>query len=286
MDKTNVGAAVEAGRDAALAADRVVYVGPEDTERLPVALIPNGYSVKLLSEVIKDSDRRRERPRQHAGKSVLLTAESFADHVNRYKLDESTIWADAEQQTIAAIYNDETRELPAWRDHRALYTCPIADEWNEWTARSDKPMSQTEFAQWVEDHLEDLASPEQGKSGIEPIELLELARSLQINTRGTFKRKINPTTGEAMLVCKQEHEESSTKIPRCFHLGIPVFEGGSHYRVEARIRFALKEGHAHFTYRLHRYREIQRAAFGDIVDAVREKTGLPVFVGISGAPAR
>ena len=63
-----------------------------------------------------------------------------------------------------------------------------------------------------------------------------MARDLQIHTRGTFTKKLHPTTGDFALVCKQETEASSTPIPRAFLVALPVFEGGPLYQLEARIR--------------------------------------------------
>jgi uncharacterized protein YfdQ (DUF2303 family) len=141
-------------------------------------------------------------------------------------------------------------------------------------------MTQSAFADWIDQNMEDLTSERGKETGFPPpVAVLEMARSLQIHTKGRYERQINPTTGDHSLVCKQESESSSTPIPRAFLLALPVFEGGEFYRVEARIRLQMRDGAPLFTYVLHRRAEIERDAFGSVRKQVALEGKVQVFAG-------
>jgi uncharacterized protein YfdQ (DUF2303 family) len=210
---------------------------------------------------------------------------SFIAHVNRYKVTEqTTVWADAKDFTVQVVFDDDPAggdlQRAGWGEHRARYTCPRSPEWLAWIALEGKEIGQAAFAQFLEDRLEDIAS----KDGFpKPAELLDMARNLVINATGKFKKTIDPTSGTGTLVCESEHGAGSTRIPRAFVLGLRVFEGGHAYKVEARIRFVMREATPIFSYVLHRRAEIERDAFNDVRETIAKGTGLAIFAGNPGA---
>ena len=161
---------------------------------------------------------------------------------------------------------------------RAGYVCPLSDQWRFWTSLDGQWKTQEQFAELLEDRLYDLTS---GEGYPDPISVLEMARNLKIYSKGQLERRIDKVTGEHHMVNKLEHAENSTKIHASFLLALPVFEGGTIYKVEARIRFQLRSGAPVFSYSLFRRAEIQRDAFAAVRDAAREATALPVFAGCS-----
>jgi uncharacterized protein YfdQ (DUF2303 family) len=163
----------------------------------------------------------------------------------------------------------------------ALYTCPLSEQWKFWTANNGKKFKQDDFAQLIEDRMDDLASPT-GAGGNQdlpsPSEVLTMARQLVVRSKGEFSRSFDPTTGNSSLTCKTENDTGSTKIPRAFLLQLPVFEAGAVYAVEARIRFELA-GAPTFSYLLYRAEEIKRDAFDEVRTIVEQRTELPLFAG-------
>lgn len=111
------------------------------------------------------------------------------------------------------------------------------------------------------------------------VEMLKVARELHIRTKGTFQREVNPTTGDFILVNKNETETGSTVIPRAFALAIPVFEGGERYQVEARVRFQLTGSGPMFSFTMHRRAEIERDAFDGVRQIIAVGTERPVLAG-------
>jgi uncharacterized protein YfdQ (DUF2303 family) len=282
---TDVQAAVEAGKDALETDKRVVDFEIDDTD-IPVAIVRNGEQAKVLTDIIELRDQRAERPRRRKGTASFAELASFIDHVNRFKDADSAIFADISGPKLTAVldYHKAGAESdPRWGQHRSVYAPPLSEQWRIWTAKDGVPMTQDEFAQFIEDHMDDLRSPPSDRTHERdlpaPSEVLTMARHLVVRTKGTFERSINPTTGEFALINKNENEQTSTKIPRAFLLGIPVFEAGAQYAVEARMRMAMGPGGPRFAYSLYQPNEIKRHAFDEVRTMAAERTGLPMFAG-------
>lgn len=268
---------------AAAFAAGVLNSEPKIVERdgIPILLAHDDINMLVLDVALERADQRAERPRHTKGTSHHSELESFLAHVARFSIgNESVIWADSKSFSVTAIYDYHVAPgVPGWCRYKAVYACPLSDEWKRWSSASGSIMSQDNFADFVEEWLEDLTGPVKGEPGPKPAELLEMARDLRVHSKGRFERKVDPTTGQYAMVCKEEHSESSTKIPRAFYLALRVFEGGEKYRVEARIRFAMHEGNPRFSFMLHRATEIKKDAFAEIRDKITERTGLLLFIG-------
>jgi len=281
QDYTETKAAIIAGAQAAKLADRMVTI-----EGVPLILTNGDQAAKVPQDLLRAIYARGAAPNRKRGTSVHHQLDSFTAHVNRNKTAASALWANVDETEVIAIYNYHGAEAgdaaggPGWADFRATYSMPTSDAWKFWTEAAGRTYRQEEFADLIESRMEDLTGT--GKDGFPaPTELLEMSRSLRIHTQGTFRRSLNPTTGESELVCKTEHTQDSTNIPRAFALGIPVFRGGTAYRVECRIRFRLASGAALFEFTLHRQEEIVLDAFAEAVGMIDGACeDVPVFWGV------
>lgn len=250
-------------------------------ESIPFALVRGDERVDVLDDVLAARDKRADSPTRRKGKSTHTELASFIECVNRFQEKRSTIWADIDSLRLVAVFNYHPSgadpRKAGWCDHRAEYTAPRSPEWIAWTNAEGRSMSSEDFAEFIEQRMDDLTD---GEGCVAPVGLLEVARNLQIHTKGVFLKKVNPETGEFHMIAKEEHDkETSTKIPRKFALALRVFEGGEQYRVEARIQFRCREGRAVFSYTLKRRAEIVRDAFQDVRDKVAAETKLTVFAG-------
>jgi uncharacterized protein YfdQ (DUF2303 family) len=274
--RTEVAAAHEAGLLSAGVKGRVT-----DIEGIPVALLPQGMYIEPLVDALRLADERAEKPRRHEGFSTHFDLESFIAHIEMFSVGDSVVWAHPNAAEIKAVYNYHTPDGPAWSDFGAKYSCPHSPEWCEWKKKDGAAMSQDAFADFIEEHFENLTVPRKNEEGPTPVDVLEMARNLQIHTKGQFRRTLDATTGEHTMVVKQEHGESSTKIPRRFFVALRVYDGGDEYRVEARVRFRLREGVPSFMFNLHRLQEIHRDAFNDVCSKISERTSRMVFIGMA-----
>jgi uncharacterized protein YfdQ (DUF2303 family) len=282
--ETEISAAVKAGMMAADADERVTIVNPAEEDGIPVAVIPREFTALVLKEALELADARAVAPRRRQGTVTVHEVDSFIDVVNRFKDADSVVFADSEKVHLTAILDyhragGADEGAPRWGQHRVVYLCPLSRAWREWGEFADKAMSQDAFGNFIDEHLDDLAS---GEDFPAPAAVLDMARHLVISQRSAFERKVNVTTGETTLIAKDEHDEvSSTKIPRAFLLKLQVFEGGAYYRVEARLRLSWQDGRPRFGIVLHRIEDVKRDAFAEVRKTVAEKTGLPVFAGVA-----
>lgn len=275
---TDTAAAIEAGIASATANNRWALVEhPSDSNiAIPLGIVNNG-AIVVMDGVLAELDKRwRDRPR--TGTTALTEVDSFIAHLVRWGSEDTVVYANTAAMAFEAVLDDHPPDdhTAAARQHRASYTCPRSAEWLAWTVLDGKPMGQIAFADFIESRLEDLIDHE---GFPRPLDVLQVGRALNISTKGTFQREINPTNGDSIFVCKTETDAKSTQIPRAFMLGIPVFEGGTRYQVEARVRFALIEGRPSFSFTLHRRAEVERDAFGEVRAKVAKDTGRLVLAG-------
>lgn len=244
----------------------------------------NGPEVKLAADVMSELDKRMPGPRRREGRVTLHDQDSFCTYLSRYaRTEQSVVYANMHAMTFEAVIDEHPVSDPlkdevstAWRGFRAQYTCPRSPEWQVWTANDGKEMKQEQFADFLEARLEDLATAE---GFPKPVEMLTVARQLNIRTKGEFRREINPTNGDYILVNKTETTADSTQIPRAFQIAIAVFEGGTRYAVEARVRFTCGEAGPRFSYTLHRRVEVERDAFATVRSLIMYATKLPILAG-------
>lgn len=291
----DVQAAVAAGAATTVINDRLYTYGGE----IPLAISPQG-KVEVLQDVLAVKDQRADAPRRLKGTAQITEVESFIDLVNRFKDGDSAIFADVGAVKLTAVFNyhpgykkgaelvggiePDAPAAPRWSDHRAVYACPLSAEWQLWTKNNEKWMTQEAFGQFLEDNLRDLAAPcadlESDKDMPAPARVLDVARNLIVHASHQFERTINPSTGEGTFLFKKDNDvKGTTKVPKSFLLGIPVFEAGDPYRVEARLRYTVDDGKAKFQYALCQPQVTLRDAFNEVRKKVQEKTGLPLFAG-------
>jgi uncharacterized protein YfdQ (DUF2303 family) len=284
--RTETQTAIDAGIQLAEArAARIIEHGG-----IPMAIVPQGMGVHILDKLQELQDRRADAPRRLKGTAQHKELASFIEHVNRQKDTSSVIWADPEKCTLTAVLNYNTPAStttvapgsPRWGDHRAVYACPLSEPWQIWMGLNEKWMGQEAFGNFIEDRLDDLANPdpENDKDMPPPAKVLEVARNLVVYSKCDFQRTINPSDGTGTFVFKKDNEvQGSTRVPREFLLGIPVFEAGDTYRVRVRLRYNVDGGVAKFQFSLYQPQVIVRDAFSGVRTKATEGTALPLFVG-------
>lgn len=255
---------------------------PEATGGIPTLVLQPGLRVESLLPILLQADARASAPRAREGTARHVELDSFVSHVKRFADADSVVWADPAGPSLTAVldyHRAGSDGSPRWGRHRAVYTCPLSEQWRAWSARDGALFSQDAFADFVEERMRDLAPPAKESDLAQPAKLLEIGRLLRVHAKSTFEREINPTTGEFSMVSKTEHDKSSTKIPRGFLLQIPIFDAGRPVQIEARLRFKTDGGRPSFSFALVDAQHVLRTGFADVRSAVAEATGLPIFAG-------
>ena len=281
-----------------------VYEPVTGVESIAV-LKPGGGICPLPSEFF---DEYRQRPKAYAGAAHLTRAQSFIDHVNRFKDSQSALFAldnmTSPRLTAVLDYNDSRNDDdlpihgPRFGQHRTQFAFPLSEEWKVWTGKNKQVMNLGGFAEFIEDRfvnvelVTDAASLNAdiqellGAYGVDglasPSKLIELSRGLKVHVKDEVTNAVNLASGEAEVQFKSEHTDkygNKLSVPSLFVINIPIFAQGDIYRIAARLRHRVADGGLKFWYELWGIKRVFEAAFTEVCETARDATELPLFYG-------
>jgi len=259
--------------------------------------VPEG---RTIQPAFRYEIERREAMLRKEGVATLTTVGSFVEHVERHKVvGQTVVFVDngPANPSMLAVYDyHESNAGPAHHGvHRARYQFPFSEEWLAWTDRRLERMSQSSFAEFLEDHLADVLDPEKGGQTAEdfaglfglqlatPNRLLAMSRDLTVHAKSQVRQAQNLATGEMVLHFVEEHTDAAgqqLRLPGGFVLAIPIFRGGEPYVLPARLRYRKSDGGLSWSIALHQPDARLRHA---IDEAVRLVMGchedVPLFYG-------
>lgn len=294
---------------------------------------PNIVAVRKLSGGGSDIEFRnldslveplRARPLRRKGAARAHTLTSFCDLANRHSDPGSAIFCnpDWKKPSLLAVLNyhqpvappppaKEGETAPAFDveptldstyarhgDHRITYDFPLSEPWCAWVKHALGTgdggwKKQAEFAAFLEDHLQETASPTEAERNLwerelrgkiaTPNELLDLANGLEVYESATYKSREKLSSGESALTFETAHLNSKGEplvVPSVFVVAVPVFDGGEPVRIPARLRYRAAGGAGVlWGYQLHRPDLAVRERIETDLAQVAQATGLPVYLG-------
>lgn len=265
-----------------------------------VLAMPHGIK---LESTKKFFDEYRTAPERRKGTASVGDLASFITHVNRFKDDDSIIFADNSPQnpklTAVLDYHKKTAKgEPRFGEHRTVYNFPISDEWALWTSKDGQIFGQSEFAAFIEDNILDCISPADGDTEnneqlvalrtllggnfASPDKLVTLSRGLAVNESAKVVGKVNLSTGEGQINFETQHTDAAgapVNVPNLFLIAIPVFEGGERYRIAIRLRYRVRNGAVAWFYEIYKPENIFIDAFKGACTVAAKETDLPLLVG-------
>lgn len=281
----------------------VIDIQSPDGIRATVAILPlveSGGRVSVRLESLgKFFDEYRANPRRRVGTANLADLPSLVAHVNRFKDDDSVIFADTDREhpsmtAVLDYHRQGAAGEPRFGTHRSKYDFPVSEEWATWTGVHGNEMDQAAFAEFMESHLVDTIEPSAAgesarafaeKSGVSfatPARLLELSRGLSISVGEKVVQLINLQSGEKQIQFSENHSDETgapLKVPGAFLVGIPVFRADARYQVCVRLRYRKREGSLIWSMELWRHEEVFDAAILQACEFVKTGTQLPLLVG-------
>lgn len=268
------------------------------TSEAEILLVPEGMRAESLKKYL---DEYKEKPDRREGTISTTRVESFNEVVNRFKNKETVLFASAkvEDRSIAADITAIFDYHPAGDDvtkaenlkHRAVYNFPISKAFKNWLEMNTKAMTQLDFAYFLEKRLADLSSPTDADKALieglkpkwaDPINMLELARDLEIYSSESFVSKQKTSSGEYELKFTNNHADANGKplsIPDFFVVNIPVFEGGPRQRILSHLRYRKDGTTLVWFYELYNIDEMLAEAFEKACAEVKEAVKLPLIYG-------
>jgi uncharacterized protein YfdQ (DUF2303 family) len=248
-----------------------------------VVSVPNGRELREL-----DLEPYRTTPRRKTGTVRFVRAESFISYVNMHTPPEqtnqgvgvATIWADIKAFSVTGVLNDHRGDHAGWKDHRAILKLEPTPAWTAWTSLDGQQMPQVGFAEFIEERITEIAVP----SGAE---LLTIARSFEATKRADFRSDVRLDNGQVQFTWAETIDGKAgsaggggnIEIPASFTLVMSPFEGYDPIRVEARLRYRLKEGVLTLGFHLDRLEDVVRDAFAQVAEEIEEQTNITVWYG-------
>lgn len=253
-------------------------------------------------------DSYRTKPRFRSGVAHLTDLDSFADHVVRFKDEDSAIFAcnDRNRPSLTAVLNYHrvgATADPRFGDHRSQFNFPLSDEWLAWTSMNGKELPMIGFARFLEDHIVDVTPlpninlGEQATNfaqilgGREKIAdaatLMSMALNMQVFEQSNTASANNLATGEIRADFETIYNDSNgakLNVPSMFVISIPVFKGELSSQILARLRFRKEGAKIIFFYELWRTDIVFDEAFDFALAKVSAATRLPIFLGSDEGP--
>ena len=296
-EKQSDAAAIIAAMEKYHDAKQITIEDADGDRKLPLLLVPNGFEIKSVKPYVNEY---LERPEFRRGVAKLYDLKSLAAHAKRFKTPHAVAFANNNKTpSITVVYDyheahtDEGDGEPDWLRHRALYEFPLSDPWKAWTACTE-PMSQAEFAAFLEDHIADVADVSQPSETLKsfaeqlaidlvgPAKLMAIARGLSLRVDIRASQSLNLTSGESQITFSEEHqpsEASSMKVPGGFAIQIPVFRNGALYNIPVRLRYRLAGQRFVWWLSLHNIDRVLQHAIDEACNDFHHDTEIPLLYG-------
>lgn len=253
----------------------------------PEAITPSEHGLLFVPGVngheheVIDLDKfgKLPTPRRKSGTIIVFNIESLNTWIERNKdagnvviyLDEN-----AKKPQIIAVLNDNGATGPGHRDMRCIVVFRPTVEWQKWVDISGKMMPQVDFAEFIEENLNDIFSPPGA-------EMLEIVTYLQATRSVNFKSAVSLSSGQVQF---QNVESIDTKvratevqIPTEFKLAIAPIQGSERFEIPARFRYRLVDGQLRLGLKLLRTEDVIDQIFKASVGRINGFAELTVVDG-------
>lgn len=260
---------------------------------IPLIAMPNGAGGVDVISPKKLLDEWRTAPERIRGTAKASTVDAFIELLNRHKSGDSAVFADIVSKTpslTGVVDYHTTKHEPAWCGHRISYAFPISDEWKKWAGADGKPMSQGDWAAFIEDNVADLSAPyDQEASTFEPLfrtkfatpaDLVTMSRGMEISVEARVKEVRTLQSGEAEVLYEEVHNDGRGQklvVPGLFVVSIPLFVGGEKDRVICRLRYRKADGRILWFFQMYRPEVTVREYLERTLVDIGDRTQLPVF---------
>ena len=243
------------------------YIRSENTQSELVSLSKDSR--------IESLEQYQAQPNRIKQVAKLHSCRSFCDYVNRFKVEPSTVYLDAENGKFAAVIDHPEKNAPAWRDHRALFEPKCSLEWSAWTRIHQAKISQLELAHFIEERLDDIHEPE-------PNTMLKAALDFESNEKLVVGSATNLDDGSTRFTFQKDNVRNNVTFPHKLTLRISVHENEEPQTLNCRIRYRVSnEGVLTFVFSfVQDPRQIVRDALLELADKIRGETeGLHQYEG-------
>lgn len=242
---------------------------------IPHAFLPPDYKLQDLERTLEVPSRRR-------GNFAVLTADGFNRQV--VLLRRAVAFAGSERKAAVADYDPlpiyflregNAAQIQAvlnpgcWRDLTVTLAQKLSDPFVEWLELNKQGQPQRKFADFLEQRTHHVIKPEGAK-------LLELCRKFKATTNVRFQSLVEDANGngDGSLEFIQTTQagtadaKGSMKVPDRITLGLPVWHGGDHVKIDARFGYSISEGRLSLSFEILRLNELLSETLRTLVEKI------------------
>ena len=236
---------------------------------VPFVIVPNGFNVKTFENLLP--------PKALSSKASIAAhdVDGFVNYINRFKLSQTALFAALQPKPALRAYIDYHSPSAADLCHHVV-SCAMdhSEEWKRWSEQDKTKLTQKEFGLFIEDNAKDVLTPSGG-------ELLEMALKFSSLRSVTFGSSQRLQDGTVQFEYKEEEKTGDIKLPPKIELALPVFRGDkAAYKINARLKYQLKEAQLQIWYELERPDIVIDAAYKAVIDDVMARTEIAIFRGM------
>ena len=218
-------------------------------------------------------------------KETLTNFDSFLETVkDRFDNAQATVYARSFEQDKYCDFSFEGVALDCrtgfqWRDDCVIkWQGKHTISAREWLKYDEKPMSQEDFALFLDKHLDDVYTSKidddmQFSGYPTKAELYNFVTTLEDSKGQKFSRKINVQNGDMSVSLVRESDDGTKerlKLFERFAINLKIYEGFPTYRVNVKLRFRIKDGQVIFFYDIEGLEELFNENRDWAVEKIRE----------------
>lgn len=235
---------------------------------------PSGPGNAEVKDLTLDHQKEPPQPQFISAFPQIQTVASLIDYVNRFKTDNTMIFACSEEEIIKAVidYHEEGSKKAGLVRHQAILNLTTSNEFDTWIDSDGSWMAQKSFARFLELNAEDILTPKGA-------DLLEMVLDLEKSKTVTVQRKLR-SSGSDDGSGGFASDASGTVLPASFKLSFPIFYGETNkVEILAYTKDRLEDTKIEIGYELNRIDIIRQREFTRIAAEIATATGVPFVLG-------
>lgn len=253
------------------------------------------YAVPKSSEVKElkvDLEHLLPSPRATKAHAKLAGPDDFLAYVARHKLPNTVVWCDFNPQDFrvkfTAVIDEHANSIPGWRRHTAELDPLMSAEWKAWKGHDKKGLEQVAFAEWLQEHSDDINSSDESVAAGFPtaLAMMKMATEFVYHEDRQLSSTVRLQSGGVRLTYIADPTagtKESMDVFEKFQLGIPVFHGASAWAMSARLKYTQQQGKPYFRYELIRADRVHESAAKELIQQIQAGLGdVPMFFGSCG----
>lgn len=199
----------------------------------------------------------------------VTDVQSFTTYLDKHAVPgETELRVNEKQTVIYGIIDAGDQNQPGRAAHKIALLPPVDPDWTAWAHLDGQLIDQEAFAEFIENHTHNIRTPDAAT-------MLEIAESMHVNTSVEFEQGVRTQDGQVRIGYRETSQSRAgangdLEIPAVIELQLAPFKNGPTYKVEARLRWRIRNKQLSIGVKLNRPDLVMDAAFAAIVTKVEE----------------